>query len=834
MVNAIEKKAAIERVRKEFEDSKGTRIWTDYVNALKLVSQVVFTRSSGFVLELIQNAEDAGLGLEQAGEVTITISRDRLKFVHNGRPFDEKNLGAICGIRPSKKPEQGTLGYLGIGFKSVFKVSDCAEVYSNGYHFKFDRNHAEWSGQAGETPWHVIPVWIEEPSEPIDLDKTAIIVRFRDAACAESVLQGLKQLKAELYLFLKWLKKITVVDEISGAPAWTLENEGEKDGITVLKQDSRPQRFKFYRREVTVPEGVKGDRLTQEYRSNVTKREIAIAFGVDAKGDLDPTPASAMYGGVYSFLPLGESKSGAKFPIQADFLVQPGRDAINYESPWNHWLVDEVRQLCIEAIADVQKHPVWKYQFLAVFEFTKSKGYEAYDRLFGPELIGPIEQFLSENPCVIASDETWAKPNEVVRLTEEASAAKAIVDYGVLPEDQIGAVLGEALGLKLVHQRVAAALPDKFPKVDRWRLFENEDFLKAKAQAPDGAEWYRALYRWLKSFPFHEHYFYYTHRTRVKSYHGQEIIFTADRKLLNGGKVYLLDATITDPLITKVAFELQQTNPMLHPDILGGIADDKEREALAGFLIGLCGVQKLDAKAVCREALLPKILTTAPQPIPDELLDYTLYCQKHLSAEIQRGEAWVLTKGNRVRAAKQVYFPTEFRPAQNWEIFQRYVSGLDFLAPGYLRDCKSDEDFKALREFLKRLGVKEAPDNGVEEFAMNFACDRLQAMFRNIQQVEKRNFGYDLEAADQARQKVHIEVKGLSSDADVELTGNEANAADTHRDAFFLCVVSGIPNLPVIRLVQNPASVGKKDKLTIREEDWKAGLEVQGKHDGTS
>jgi hypothetical protein len=299
--------------------------------------------------------------------------------------------------------------------------------------------------------------------------------------------------------------------------------------------------------------------------------------------------------------------------------------------------------------------------------------------------------------------------------------------------------------------------------------------------------------------------------------------------LLDGGKVYLLDATIIDPLITKVAFEVQRRKPMLHPEVLAGIADDKEREALAGFLIGLCGVQKLDAKTVCREALLPKILTNAPLPVPDELLDYTLYCQKHLGAEIQRGEAWVLTKANQVRAAKQVYFPSEFRPPQNWEVYQRYVSGLDFLAAGYVRDCKSDEDFKALREFLKRLGVKEGPDNGVEEFAMNFACERLQTRFRNIQQVERRNFGYDLEAEDQAGQKVHVEVKGLSSDADVELTGNEADAADVHRDRFFLCVVSGIPNLPSIRLVQNPASIGKKDKLTIREEDWKAGLEVEGK-----
>ena len=419
MESAIEKKTAIERVRKEFKDSERVRTWPDYVNALKLISQVVFTRSSAFVLELIQNAEDAGLGLDQAGEVTIKVNRDRLKFVHNGRPFDEKNLQAICGIRPSKKPEQGTLGYLGIGFKSVFKVSDCAEVYSNGYQFKFDRNHAEWSGQAGETPWHVIPLWIDEPSEPVDPDKTTILVRFRDAACAESVLEGLRLLKAELYLFLKWLKKITVEDEISGAPAWTLENEGEKDGISVLKQDGRPQRFKFYRRGVTVPQEIKRDRLTQEYRSNVIKREIAIAFAVDRRGNLDPTLASAMYGGVYSFLPLGESKSGAKFPIQADFLVQPGRDAINYESPWNRWLVDEVRQLCIEAIVDLQKHPAWKYQYLTVFEFTKSKGYEAYDRLFGPKLIDPIEQFLSENPSAVAADETWAKPSELVRLTEE-------------------------------------------------------------------------------------------------------------------------------------------------------------------------------------------------------------------------------------------------------------------------------------------------------------------------------------------------------------------------------------------------------------------------------
>jgi hypothetical protein len=67
------------------------------------------------------------------------------------------------------------------------------------------------------------------------------------------------------------------------------------------------------------------------------------------KAILPQTEAGAMYGGVYSFLSLGEAKSSAKFPIQADFLVQPGRDALNYEAKWNHWILDEVRKLSLEA-----------------------------------------------------------------------------------------------------------------------------------------------------------------------------------------------------------------------------------------------------------------------------------------------------------------------------------------------------------------------------------------------------------------------------------------------------------------------------------------------------
>lgn len=821
--DAKDAKAAVEKIRQELDNSKGTHIWQDYVNALRLVSQVVFTRSSGFVLELIQNAEDAGQTLPGIGEVTITVNKERLKFIHNGAPFDESNLRAICGIRSSKKPERGTLGYLGIGFKSVFKVADCAEIYSSGFQFKFDRNHTDWANQVSETPWHVIPIWIDTPSETIGSEKTTFIVRLRNEDAYQHLMAGLKEIRAELYLFLKWIKRIHITDEVSGEK-WSLEDLGEdQNGITTLKQDSTIHRFKFFRREVDVLAELKSDRLTQEYRANVTKRAIAIAFAMDQNGNLDPSPATAMYGGVYSFLPLGESKSGAKFPIQADFLVQPGREGVNEEAAWNHWLLEQVAELCKVAIAFFQKHDTWKYQYLSVFEFTKAPGYE-HENLFRPKLIEPIEAFLKNNPCALTADDKWAKLSEVVALGESSSAAVALVTHGLMAVSEIAPILGGSSNLQLVHPKVAEGQPNLFRKVDRWTLFENEDFLKKKAASADGPAWFRALYAWLNSHPVYEDYFYYKPKTRLRRYDGKEIILTADKNVVQGAGVWLLDIASADPLISKLAFELQQKKPMLHPDILAGAPNDQERQALKGFLRGLAGVNAMDTKAICEEAILPKILSSAPQPSKVELLDYTKYCQQYLGAASIRGnEIWTATKLGAIRPAKEVYFPTEFKPAQNWEINKSYVKGLDFLSADYVSACKEDQEFRAWRDFLHAAGVKDAPDNGVEVFAMSYAKEKLAAKFRNIVEVDKLNHGYDLEAEDEAGKQAQIEVKGQSADADVELTGNEAKAAKKHGPTFYLCVVASIPEFPVIHLVQDPDHVGEKEKLTIRVSDWKSG-----------
>ena len=827
MEDNIEKKKVVEDIRSEIEASKGTYIWSDYVNALKLISQVVFTRSSGFILELIQNAEDAGLGLESPGMFEIRINKERVKVIHNARPFNENDVQALCGIRSSKKPEKGTLGYLGIGFKSVFKVTDCPEVYSDGFQFKFDRN--AWSDQSN-TPWHVIPIWLYEPSEIMDSERTTFIIPFRDETYYPILLQEVKKLRTELYLFLRWLKKIEVADEISGQK-WMLENAGDnEEGITILKHDSQQQRFKFFRRLIEkIPDWVKQDRLTQEYRANVTQRGIAIAFSLDKEGNLAPIEAGAMWGGVYSFLPLGEAKSGAKFPIQADFLVQPGRDAINYEAKWNHWLIEEMTKLCKEGIEYFKNHDRWKYQFLPAFEFTKSKGLESYDKLFGPKLIEPIEKFLEEDDCIPTIDGSWAKPKQTVRLSENPSASENLLNMGVLKEEEIASVMGGHPNLKLS----APDFKDRFSVpliriVDRRDLLSNEAFLQKKSQQSDAPGWFRSLYLWLSKHPFYETYKSGRSDIRnVKGYHGLNIILTSDGKLLKGGDVLLPDLPPSDPILKDLADTLQKSKSVLHPDILGAAKDEAEQKSLRGFLTGLTGVQILDSKTVCKEALLPKILTNAPKPALDELLKYTTYCQQILGKEIDKGlEFWILTKHGDIRAAKEVFFPSEFKPEQDWETHQQYVPGLSFISPRYIESIANDDQLKAWREFFKAGVAKEIPDNGVEIFAENYAEKGLKKEHGedNVQRVDKLNFGYDIKVELPDGKKMHIEVKGRSSEIDVELTPNETETADNYKDTFYLCVVSPIPKNSAMYMIQNPAApgIGKKDKLTIPVSIWKS------------
>ncbi len=79
-------------------------------------------------MEFIQNADDAG-----ASRILIEILADRILILNNGTEFAAKDVASLCKVGLSSKRSGDYIGYLGVGFKSVFLISDKVAVTSGEY-----------------------------------------------------------------------------------------------------------------------------------------------------------------------------------------------------------------------------------------------------------------------------------------------------------------------------------------------------------------------------------------------------------------------------------------------------------------------------------------------------------------------------------------------------------------------------------------------------------------------------------------------------------------------------------------------------------------------------
>ncbi|MDI6811835.1 MAG: hypothetical protein QMD80_09290, partial [archaeon] len=138
----------IQNDRKDLSD-RNLRLVTGSISTIKKA----FPSESHFLMEFIQNADDA-----HSTSIKIEVYQDVIKIFNNGDTFSTKDVEGICGIGQSSKSAE-YMGYLGVGFKSVFLMSDCPQIYSGGYRFEFDKNHWE---NPENTPWQVMPVWIDK------------------------------------------------------------------------------------------------------------------------------------------------------------------------------------------------------------------------------------------------------------------------------------------------------------------------------------------------------------------------------------------------------------------------------------------------------------------------------------------------------------------------------------------------------------------------------------------------------------------------------------------------------------------------------------------------
>jgi HSP90 family molecular chaperone len=108
------------------------------------IAEQLYRKSTHFLLELIQNADDNSYERDTLPQLNITYRNKCLQVDCNETGFSERNVEAICRVGYSTKAgaDHATryVGEKGIGFKSVFKVADVVWILSRGYSFKFDKN----------------------------------------------------------------------------------------------------------------------------------------------------------------------------------------------------------------------------------------------------------------------------------------------------------------------------------------------------------------------------------------------------------------------------------------------------------------------------------------------------------------------------------------------------------------------------------------------------------------------------------------------------------------------------------------------------------------------
>lgn len=812
----IDPKKFVEQIRQDINDSRSARLWDDSIHMLSTVSESIFSRSAHFILEVLQNAEDAGRkGSAPRGEIAFHLSPQWVKIVHNGAPFSEADINAICGVRSSKHPELDTLGYLGIGFKSVFKVSDCPQIHSGGFHFKFDKNAV--SDPANE-PWQIIPHWVGDATEQTAPQLTTILLPFRNAESYEQTLIDLQKLDVHVFLFLKWLKKLTLVDEANGKRL-VIEHLGEHDKIVELRKDQSAQRFIVFRRKRPVPENVANDPALEFYRrQHVAQREVVIAFGLDDSGNLQPIEEASALGSVSSFLPLLEERTGAKFLIQSDFLVQPGREAIQYELSWNQWLVRQAAELAKEAIEEFKQHTQWKFQFLPVFKFQQYRGQAAFDKLFYPMLQQPVIEHLSQTAVYPTVAGGHVKPEQAVAGESTMIELVGDADLPTLFPGKLELQLADPnVDQKLVPPEVQSRV-----QVLGWGMIaRNKQLLESKLNEPSHVQWFVKLYDAMTQTD--QYFRTVTYRSQKGNYSSVEapIYVLTDTEEIVPATQALLPEVSAEVLELRKQFpavnSLLSSFHLVHPALL--------TPELIQFFKERTHVHVFDYSKVCRDVFLPSLSVGIDKtpPSKNELVAHSRLLQKGPSVQ---GRIWVLTKSGATSPSDQVFFGTGYSPSEDWETNKTYAPHIDFISEDYLAGPNHPE-VGAWKAFFRQFGVKEAGQNvDVELFAKAFARERLAPELNHFVDKDRKQYGYDLEGVRKTdNAPVKLEIKGQKKEGPVELNGNEPEAAQQARlkaEPFWMCVVPGIPETPILWVVENVMSAGSFHILTVDVSKWKS------------
>lgn len=308
------------------------------------------------VYELIQNADDVKdeRGSPGASKIIFDVCDDAL-YVYNDGVFREIDFERMEKVSwGNKREEEGTTGAFGIGFISVYQITDSPEIFSSGKHWQFvpggieEERIRETRMETRETKFRL--PWAFTASEvrkelgfpPIKHESLDIFTVQIKHAIGEAAL-FLKQVRIlEIKRNNKMIRKIETIRENGRLLI--------ADGNDTVTWQIFEGRFDGAASEMRRKYG----EIIERKRQSIVK--LAVPDNPNERGLL------------YAFLP-SEMATGLPFHINADFYPNQDRKRIifegGYKAEWNNHAINCAAEIlaknCGELLGIFENKDFWRF-----------------------------------------------------------------------------------------------------------------------------------------------------------------------------------------------------------------------------------------------------------------------------------------------------------------------------------------------------------------------------------------------------------------------------------------------------------------------------------------
>ena len=384
----------LEQVRKPLLDEarQSPALLSDLAGLERYIAESYDARS---FVELLQNADDA-----QAGRFIIQRVGTFLLVANDGRPFTQADFESLCRSAASTKSRGTSIGYRGIGFKSVVGLAEKIHLFSGALEATFSR---ELTARELPDATRVPLIRIPHPLSQVDriqfdraiddlkaLDFTTIFV-FADLI-ATGIEAEFSAFDESALLFLRHIRQIELRTAV--------------ETVVTVRRETIDHRLRMVR--LASAGGLSTWTLLEQ-------AGIALAFAHDEKGikRLDERAAVA-----HAFLPTHET-TGLAIKINGDISTDPSRTRVVLDARTKA-CIEQIAQLVIDVITeslDGTSAIINEQMLAALVPFSDPRMASFQRRSFKTEFLAALQQAAKGQFTDLCYRPSWLNAVDYENLT---------------------------------------------------------------------------------------------------------------------------------------------------------------------------------------------------------------------------------------------------------------------------------------------------------------------------------------------------------------------------------------------------------------------------------